>query len=100
MEKKGFFDKSDLKFVGWNVLFAFIAGLLLITGLVLWLRRYTQHGVEVSVDDIRGMVVTEAEPVLTANGLRLIVVDSTYSDKVPFATIVEQDPKPDSHAKH
>ena len=100
MEKKGFFDKSDLKFVGWNVLCAFIAGLLLITGLVLWLRRYTQHGVEVPVDDVRGMVVTEAEPVLTANGLRLIVVDSTYSDKVPFGTIVEQDPKPDSHAKH
>ena len=27
------------------------------------------------------------------------VIDSTYSDKVPFGTIVEQDPRPASHAK-
>ena len=100
MEKRGFFDRSDIKFVGWNIILAFIVGVVLIVGLVGWLRSYTQHGVEVEVEDVRGMVVAEAEPILQADGLRLIVVDSTYSNKVPFGTIVEQDPKPNSHAKH
>lgn len=100
MGKKGIFDKSDLKFVGWNIVFAGLAGILILVGLVVWLRGYTQHGVEVEVEDVRGLVVAEAEPVLNAKGLRLVVVDSTYSDKVPFGTIVEQDPRPESHAKH
>jgi len=52
------------------------------------------------VTDVRGMVVAEAQPILAAQDLHLVVIDSTYSDKVPFGTIVEQDPKPMSHAKH
>ena len=93
-------DKSDLKFVGWNIVFAIIVGAVILLGLLFWLRGYTQHGVEVDVVDVRGLVVEEAEPLLAAQGLQLEVIDSTYSDKVPFGTIVEQDPKPDSHAKH
>lgn len=100
MRKKGFLNKSDLRFVGWNIVIAFMVGALILVGLVIWLRAYTQHGVEVEVEDVRGMVQAEAEPILAAKGLRLIVVDSTYSEKVPFGTIVEQDPKPASHAKH
>ncbi len=100
MEKKGFLDKFDLKFIAWNVVLAVVVGVLLLVVLIWWLRGYTQHGVEVEVSDVRGMVVAEAEPVLGAQGLHLVVIDSTYSDKVPFGSIVEQDPKPWSHAKH
>jgi beta-lactam-binding protein with PASTA domain len=100
MKKSSLFDKSDIKFVGINVLLAFLVGIIILVGLIRWLKRYTEHGVEVEVEDIRGMVVAEAEPILSANGLRLVVVDSTYTDKVPFGTIVEQDPRPNSHAKH
>ena len=94
------FDKSDLKFVGWNIVFAVIVTTAILIILLVWLKGYTQHGTEVEVEDVRGMVIAEAEPLLSAQGLRLIVVDSTYSNKVPFGTIVEQDPKPLSHAKH
>ena len=100
MGKKSVFDNSDLKFVGWNIVFAMFVGAAILVGLIIWLRGYTQHGVEVEVEDVRGMVVVEAEPILNAQGLHLQVVDSTYSDKVPFGTIVDQDPKPQSHAKH
>ncbi len=100
MEKRGFFDKSDLKFVGVNIVLAVIVGIAILVCLIIWLKDYTQHGVEVEVEDVRGLVEAEAAPLLEAQGLRLIVVDSTYSDKVPFGTIVEQDPKPMSHAKH
>jgi len=100
MDKKSFFDKSDLKFVVLNVVLAGIAGIAILVALILWLRSYTQHGVEVDVMDVRGLVVAEAEPLLADQGLHMVVIDSTYSDKVPFGTIVEQDPKPMSHAKH
>ena len=100
MEKKGIFDKSDLKFIGGNIGLAIIIGIVILVVLVLWLRKYTQHGIEVDVADVRGLVQEEAEPLLADQGLHLVVIDSTYSDKVPFGTIVDQDPKPMSHAKH
>lgn len=100
MEKRKFFDKSDVRFVVWNIVGAVLVGFGLIACLVLWLRSYTQHGVEVEVTDVRGLVVAEAEPLLSAQGLHIVIIDSTYSDKVPFGTIVDQDPKPASHAKH
>ena len=100
MDKKGFFDTSDVKFVILNIIFAVLLTLAILVCLIVWLRDYTQHGIEEEVEDVRGLVEAEAEPLLAAQGLRLIVVDSTYSDKVPFGTIVEQDPKPMSHVKH
>ena len=100
MKNQGFFDKQDLKFVGWNIVLAAIVLALILVFLIIWLRGYTQHGVEVEVADVRGIVVDEAEPILADQGLVLVVIDSTYSDKVPFGTIVDQDPKPNSHAKH
>lgn len=100
MGKSNFLDKSDLQFIGWNIIASVIVGIGILVGLVLWLRSYTQHGVEVEVADIRSLVKPEAEPLLATQGLHLVVIDSTYSDKVPFGTIVDQDPKPGSHAKH
>lgn len=100
MAKHGFLDKSDLKFIGWNIVIALVVGIGLLIGLIAYLRAYTQHGIEVEVEDVRGMIVAEAEPILSAQGLHLEVIDSTYTDKVPFGAIVDQDPKPFSHAKN
>ena len=100
MKNKRFLDKSDLKFVGLNIVLAFVVGIIILVSLVLWLRSYTQHGVEVAVEDVRGLVQEEAGMLLASQGLHMVVIDSTYSDKVPFGTVVDQDPKPDSHAKH
>ena len=100
MNKKGFFDNSDLKFVGINVALAIGVGIIILIILIIWLNGYTQHGKEVSVCDVTGLTISEAQPLLAAQGLKMEVIDSTYSDKVPFGTIVEQDPKPMSHAKH
>lgn len=100
MEKKSIFDKSDLRFVGWNIVLAVVIGIIILVVLISYLRTYTEHGVEVEVADVRGLVEAEAAPLLSAQGLNLVVIDSTYSDKVPFGTIVDQDPKPNAHAKH
>ena len=100
MDKKGFFDKADLRFAGLNIVLAIFVGIVILVVLIANLRRYTEHGIEVEVADVRGLVQAEAEPILQGQGLTLVVIDSTYSDKVPFGTIVDQDPKPNSHAKH
>ena len=100
MKGNGFLDKKDLRFIGMNVLLAVVVGVAILVILLVYLRSYTEHGVEVEVADVRGMVRAEAEPILEGQELVLVVIDSTYSDKVPFGTIVEQDPKPNSHAKH
>lgn len=100
MVKKSIFDKSDLKFIGSNLVLALLIGIAILVVLIAYLRRYTEHGVEVEVADVRGMVEAEAQPILAAQDLVLVVIDSTFSDKVPFGTIVEQNPQPGSHAKH
>ena len=100
MGKKSFFDKSDLKFVVLNLVLALLVGVGILVALIAYLRRYTEHGIEVEVIDVRGLLVVEAEPLLESDGLSLVVIDSTYTDKVPFGTIVDQDPKPNSQAKH
>lgn len=99
MDSKGFFDKSSLRFVGLNIALAVVAGGLVLGCLLLWLKAYTQHGKEITVENVIGMSVQEAGTLLSAQGLQMTVIDSTYSDKVPFGMIVEQDPKPQSHAK-
>ena len=54
------FDTSGLKFVGINVLIAVFVLISILIGLILWLRTYTQHGEEVEVMDVRGLVMAEA----------------------------------------
>jgi beta-lactam-binding protein with PASTA domain len=99
MDKKRKFDKQDARFIGANLVAAVIVIAAVLVCLVLWLRGYTQHGVEIRVADVRGLTREQAELLLHDQGLRTQIVDSTYSTKVPFGTIVDQDPKGDSHAK-
>ena len=99
MDKKRKFDKQDARFVGANLVAAVIVVAAVLACLVLWLRSYTQHGVEILVTDVRGLTREQAETLLHDQGLRTQIVDSTYSTKVPFGTIVDQDPKGESHAK-
>ena len=99
MGKKNIFDKSDAIFLGINILLAIVVVVIILVSLIAYLKSYTQHGVEVEVSNVRGLAKEDAESVLDQQGLRLVVIDSTYSEKVPFGTIVEQDPMPDSHAK-
>lgn len=87
-------------FVSLNIALAIGVIALLYWALTAYLRDYTEHGIECEVPDIHGMVVSEAQRTLDADQLKLVVIDSTYSDKVPFGTIVEQDPTPNSHVKH
>lgn len=107
MKKKFDFKNINWKAVGQgtvvvvlNIALAIGVLALLYWALSAYLRDYTEHGVEVEVPNIKGITVDEAQQTLDAEQLKLVVIDSTYSNKVPFGTIVEQDPTPNSHVKH
>lgn len=64
----------------------------LVFGGWLWLRSYTRHGAAMRVPDLKGMALPEAEGLLASRDLRVVVIDSVYSDELPKGSVIEQDP--------
>lgn len=96
--------KGDSKHFRWgaaliNVIAAAALVAILVGVLVFSLRKYTQHGIEITVPQITTMHIAEANILAQSEGLRVEVIDSTYSTKVPLGTIVEQTPTPGSKVK-
>ena len=96
--------KNDAKRFKWgvalmNVVAAVVLVSVLLIVLTVGLHKYTQHGVEISVPNITTMHIAEANILAEAEGLKVEVIDSTYSTKVPLGTIVEQNPSPGSKVK-
>ena len=100
MKWKTFFNETKAGFILKNVCLAAVIGIVILLILLGYLKRYTEHGVEVVVPTVTGLYLEEAHALLTHEGLTLEVVDSTYSKKVPLGTIVEQTPVAESHCKH
>ena len=100
MAKKNSWRDSKLGFVAKNLLAGVVVVILAIIALVIGLRSYTEHGKEKTVPDITSLYLEEAKIVLEADGLRLEVIDSTYSKKAPLGTIVEQNPRANAKVKN
>ena len=100
MAKKSSFQNSKLGIVGIHVLIAIIVVAILLVGLVIGLRLYTQHGEEIVVPNITNLYIEEAKIIASSEGLQVMVIDSTYSTKVPLGTLVEQNPKAGSKVKN
>ena len=99
MEFKAFRTKSKTLFVLTNVLMALLAVVLLTILLYGWLNLYTDHGVEVEVPNVRGMMVEEAQTLAESVGMELNIIDSVYTTKVPRGIVIEQTPPAMSRAK-
>lgn len=99
MEFKAFRTKSKTLFVLTNVLMALLAVVLLTILLYGWLNLYTDHGVEVEVPNVRGMMVEEAQTLAESVGMELNIIDSVYTTKVPRGIVIEQTPPALSRAK-
>lgn len=99
MTKKGTFLDSKLGIVGTNILIAILVLIVLIIGVMIGLRMYTQHGEEVVVPNITNLYLEEARIIAASEGLQVMVIDSTYSTKVPLGTLVEQNPNAESKVK-
>lgn len=91
---------SPWKVILINFLIAVAVAIILLAILLIGLRQYTQHGVEITVPEITELYLEEARIILESEGLHIEVIDSTYSTKVPQGTIVEQTPLAGSKVKH
>jgi beta-lactam-binding protein with PASTA domain len=65
----------------------------------LWLNNYTKHGENISVPDLKGMNVNQADSIVTSLRLHATVVDSVYIPESQAGAIVEQDPLPKANVK-
>lgn len=99
MKKTAFCASKSLVFVLKNIGIAILIIILILVGVILWLRKYTLHGTEIEVPMITSMFLEEAAPILENAGLTYQVIDSTFSEKVPLGTIVEQTPPKSSKVK-
>jgi len=82
--------------------------LLLALGLVIvlllmvqWsLKSYTRHGEKIVVPDLKGKSIEESVRLLDEKGLEYKIIDSTFSNKFPSRSIVEQTPKSGTGVKN
>jgi len=96
---KDFWKKSFIGFAIKNMLAVVLVTIFLI-GLTFWgINRYTEHGIEEIVPDLRGAYVEEAEILLKVQGLYPQVIDSVYVRNKRLGTIIEQTPQPNSAIK-
>jgi beta-lactam-binding protein with PASTA domain len=78
---------------------AILISLFFVIFTFLFLRIYTRHGQALSVPDLRGLYIKEAEAVLASKKLTCQIIDSVYNNIVPRGCIVEQNPSADFKVK-
>ena len=66
--------------------------IILILGILLWLKIYTLHGKSIVVPDLTGLTVEEVDDVTSSRRLRFEVVDSVFSTEMPRGTVIKQNP--------
>ncbi len=93
-------NRPLMRFLLKNVLIAAAVILVCLCVVYIWLRHYTEHGVEVEIPVVTALYPEEAKEQLRLQGLNMEVIDSTFSAKVPLGTIVEQTPPAYSRTKH
>jgi len=73
--------------------------LILLLGILLWLKVYTHHGRMIVVPDLTGLTVEEVDDVTSSRHLRFEVIDSVFSTEMPRGTVIKQNPNPSSRVK-
>lgn len=99
MNFKQFWKESTVAFVLKRILLAVALFVTMAWITLIILDHYTKHGESVSVPDLRGLYVEEAQSVLKGNDLYALVIDSVYLKDKALGTIVEQIPVENSFVK-
>ena len=82
-----------------NILAGALLVIVLISGTGLMLDKITRHNLEITVPDLTNMSVDEAEKVVSANKMKLEVIDSVYVRRMGKGLIYRQNPKAGSKVK-
>jgi len=72
---------------------------LTFTVLFLFLRIFTRHGQALSVPNLSGLSIQEADSLLAERKLRSQIVDSVYNSFVPRGSVIMQNPPPEFKVK-
>ncbi len=80
------------KFFWINIAAAIVVGCVIVTVVLLSLKKFTLHGEEIEVPDLRGLYTEEAAIALKRCGLAYEVIDSVYMRDRLAGEIVEQVP--------
>lgn len=73
--------------------------MLLIIGLVQYLKFYTNHGQEIEVPDLTDLHIDQINAILLERDLSYVVIDSTYLRGKQPMLVYDQDPLPGSKVK-
>ena len=82
MTIKEFFGKLTSKIIWVNLLAMFLIIVAIAVGIWIGLERYTMHGVEITVPNVKGMRVYDARQTLERQGLVAVVTDSAFRNGV------------------
>jgi len=63
------------------------------------LRIFTRHGQALSVPNITGLSIDEADSILTERKLRFQIVDSVYNINAARGSVIDQNPRPEFKVK-
>ncbi len=63
------------------------------------LSVYTRHGQSLSLPNLKGLNIEEAEKILDQKKLRYLITDTVFVDKLPKLAVAEQNPAPNSKVK-
>jgi len=66
----------------------------------IYLKKFTEHGVTVTVPNIIGVQTDEAIKVIEDGGFAYVILDTVFDDNVDKGAIVEQNPGPESLVKN
>lgn len=93
--KTGEFFKKFLSVRLWgNIAAMIMVVVLLCVGVKFGIDKYTRHGEEVVVPDVRRRTFADAETMLLDKGLKVEVSDTGYVRNLPPDCILEQNPEP------
>ncbi len=63
------------------------------------LSGYTRHGQSLTLPNLKGLKVEDAESVLRQRKLRMVITDTVFMENIPKSALVDQNPAPNSKVK-
>ncbi|MEA4935738.1 MAG: PASTA domain-containing protein [Paludibacter sp.] len=99
MDFKRFWKESTAGYITKRILLAILLFVVLSWITLIIIDFYTRHGESVTIPDLQGLYVEEAENILANYDLEALVIDSVYVKDKPLGTIVEQIPAANSSVK-
>jgi len=99
--KTGDFFRKFLSMRLWgNIAAMVLVVVLLCAGVKFGIDRYTRHGEEIVVPDVRHRPFSDADKILLEKGLKVVVSDTGYVRTLPPDHILEQSPEPGRAVKY